>query len=91
MPQLMDDFVLKELTGFISGGTEPGREIGAPPLPVSTPMLRPTERDQIETKRIPYSGIVLISQTIYRRESIESQPSCKRRVLVGKSHTPPMD
>ncbi len=54
----MDQFILKVLSDFVPRGTDASGKIGAPVLPIPTPMLRPAERDQVEPKRITDRGIV---------------------------------
>ena len=41
-------------------------------------MLRPTECEEIEAKRIGHRGVVCGSSAIYRRESVERKPRGER-------------
>ena len=46
--QLVNDFVLEEFAGLIARGADACRQIRAPSRPLFVPMLRPTERHEIE-------------------------------------------
>ena len=90
MSQLVNDLVLKELARLIGCGTNAPREINAPPFKTIMAMLRPTECDEIEAKRIGHRGVVCGSSAIYRRESVERKPSGERRILIGKREASPV-
>ena len=91
MPKLMHDLILEELTWLIACRANTGGEVGAPPLPESLPMLRPAQRDEIESDCVRNSGIVPLSCAVCGSKACQRQPSGNSCVLIGKGNAAPVN
>lgn len=70
----MHDFILEEFAGIVACGTDAHGQIRAPSSRPISPMLRPTECDEVEAQCLGDGRIIFQTRPIGGRKAVERQP-----------------